>query len=547
MEAQMTNQNEVPKQNDNYIANDNVPRMKAHEYENKIQELLEKIDILESRLRMTSEQKVKVVTQLKNFEDENEMLKQQISRQNDANKKLNMDRNKFEKQIQELQISNRSLNDKAKKKFEILNKELEEKESEMDKLNQQLKSKDETIKNFTVNNELTQKYSNTYKDELQEQKQLNKKQSDKISELEKQIDQLYIQRQTEGSLLLEIEHLKDDNFRLLQMLKSTEEFKDFAYLSETVPGGIRFLKETATPRKSATVTGLNTSTLQNLNTSTASIATARKAVTGKAAIPNSSKDILNNENWVPSEAYTFAVQFKNKYNLDLNENILNTLLTSLNKIWQEREKKQINRLKSQYQSEIMSLRRKVAMRSGYNEFTAQKTISKLKQDLKQTRDDLRDNIVLNNKLKTSPVGIDLVDNALKVASSFQNTKKCLENEIENLKRQLAQKEEKYHGTHQYYNQGCYWMAKKANEEVELLDKTIDDLYNEYEERVRNSNLMTGQNDLMDYNLRVVNNSVKWFFNTLKDMISSMKEKFNNWKYDTQKNLDILKANAKTKY
>jgi hypothetical protein len=91
------------------------------------------------------------------------------------------------------------------------------------------------------------------------------------------------------------------------------------------------------------------------------------------------------------------------------------------------------------------------------------------------------------------------------------------------------------------------MAKKANEEVELLDKTIDDLYNEYEERVRNSNLMTGQNDLMDYNLRVVNNSVKWFFNTLKDMISSMKEKFNNWKYDTQKNIDILKANAKTKY
>ena len=81
----MINPNEVPKQNDNYISNDNVPRMKAHEYENKIQELLEKIDILESRLRMTSEQKVKVVTQLKNFEDENEMLKQQISRQNDAN------------------------------------------------------------------------------------------------------------------------------------------------------------------------------------------------------------------------------------------------------------------------------------------------------------------------------------------------------------------------------------------------------------------------------------------------------------------------------
>ena len=265
---------------------------------------------------------------------------------------------------------------------------------------------------------------------------------------------------------------------------------------------------------------------------------------GKNAISNSNKAILDNQNWVPSDAYTFATQFKNKYNLDLNENLLTDLLTSLNKIWQEREKKQINRLKSQYQSEIMSLRRKLAMKTGYDEFTAAKTISKLKKDLKQTRDDLRDNIVLNNKLRTSPVGIDLVDNALKVASSFQNTKKCLENEIENLKKQLAQKEEKYHGTHQYYNQGCYWMAGRSCEEIELLEKNVEELFSEYEDRVRNSNLLTGQNDLLDYNLRVVNNAVKWFFTTLKELLASIKEKFTNWKYDTQKNLDILKVNAK---
>jgi hypothetical protein len=51
---------------------------------------------------------------------------------------------------------------------------------------------------------------------------------------------------------------------------------------------------------------------------------------------------------------------------------------------------------------------------------------------------------------------------------------------------------------------------------------------------------------MDYNLRVVNNSVKWFFSTLKEMIASIKEKFNNWKNDTQNSLDILKLNAKMK-
>ena len=532
---------EEPKQN---FHNKPFMGIDSFGHDNKIQELIDHIDILESRLKIMGEQKNKIITQLKNFEEENEMLKEQISRQNESNKKLNFDRNKFEKQIQELQLSNKAFNENVKAKFEILNKELEDKETIVEKLNQQLKAKEETIKYFTINNEKAQRYSNTYKDELQEQKLINKKQTDKISELEKQIDQLYIQKQSEGSLLLEIEHLKDDNMRLLQMLKSTAEFKDFAYLSETVPGGIRFTNET----QSQLVKG--TSATTNPNVPSQSVAS--KTIGNQKRINdknnnNNNKDVINTDNWIPSEALVCAKQFKSENGLDLNETMLNNLLTSLNKIWQEREKQQINRLKAKYKNEITSLKRKVTMKSGFDEYTAQKTISKLKKDLKQTKEDLRDNIVLNNKLKTSPVGIELVDNALKIASTFQNTKACLENEIENLKKQLAHKEDKHHGTQHYYNQGCYWMAKKANEEIELLDKTVDELYSEYEERVKKSNIyMNNQNDLMDYNLRVVNNSVKWFFSTLKEMIASIKEKFHNWKNDTQNSLDILKLNAKMK-
>ena len=93
---------------------------------------------------------------------------------------------------------------------------------------------------------------------------------EKISELEKKIDSLYVEKQSEGGLLLEIEHLKDDNLRLLQMLKSTNEFKDFAYLSETEAGGVRFCKP-ASAKKAATPSATNAK--------------------GKG-IPNSKKDIL---------------------------------------------------------------------------------------------------------------------------------------------------------------------------------------------------------------------------------------------------------------
>ena len=517
---------EIPPNNSHQIENPETSfkkRMEAHDYEKKIQDLMEKIDILEKRLALMSEQKMKAVNKLKNFEEENDLLKDQITRQNEASKQLTQDKTKYEKQMQELESSNKVLKDKLKEKFEVLNKEIEDKDDAMDKLNQKLKVKDEAIKYYTVNNELTQRYTNTYKDDLEQQKVLNKRQADKISELEKQIDSLYVQKQSEGGLLLEIEHLKDDNLRLLQMLKSTSEFKDFAYLGETEAGGIRFCKPSSAKK---------------------SVAQTSSNVKAGKGIPNSKKDMLDNQNWVPSDAYTFAVQFKNKYNLDLSDNILDDLLSSLNKIWQDRERKQVNQLKSKYQGEIMSLRRKLAMKSGYDEFTAQKTIAKLKRDLKQTRDDLRDNIVLNNKLRTSPQGIELVDNALKVANSFNNTKKCLENEIESLKKQLAAKQDLSTGTHQNYNHGCYWMAGKSFEEVENLEKNIEELYMEYEDRVKNANIIAGQNEVLDYNIKIINNSVKWFFSTVKEMVSALKEKFYQWKFDTQKNLDVLRAKRK---
>jgi hypothetical protein len=62
---------------------------------------------------------------------------------------------------------------------------------------------------------------------------------------------------------------------------------------------------------------------------------------------------------------------------------------------------------------------------------------------------------------STPSGIDLVDNALKVASSFQITKKTMENEIQNLKKKLNQKEDK-NANDNYerlkFNEGSFWIS-----------------------------------------------------------------------------------------
>ena len=504
-----------------------IKRKNAQEYEKKIQELLEKNDILETRLKVIGEQKYKLVSKLKNSEEENDILKDQIIKQNNNNKQLNSDNEKYQKEIIELKTSNKELNEKAKDKIESINKELEDKQKQLDNLTQKLKAKDETIKYFTVNNESSQKNTNTIREELEYEKKINQKHQDKISELEKKIDQMYLQRQSEGTLLLEIQHLKDDNMRLLQMLKTTEEFKNFAYLNETIPGGVKLIKDNEEQKKITS-------------------AASNNKLKEKSLIPKNQEILKDSQNLVPNEAIDFAFQFKNKYNVELNDNLINELVTSLNKIYKIREKKEINKIKHKYQSEITDLRRKLAMKSGYDEFISQKTISKLKKDLKKTKDNLKDNIVLNNKLKNSPAGMDLIDNALKVASNFENTKKIFENEIANLKQKLRDKDEQFSGSHEQYNQGILWMISRSYEEINSLEKNVNELFGDYEERVKNSNLITEQNELMDYNMRIINNSVKWFFNSLKQMIIDIRDKFSNWKLDAQKNLNNLKINSNKK-
>jgi len=333
-------------------------------------------------------------------------MRDQIARQASHNQKLNEEVARQNTKLSELSNTNKSLNEKCKTKFEILNKELEEKEQQIEKILAQIKAKDETIKYYSVNNEQTIRSQNLYKEELEKMKRLYDEGEDKIRDLERTIDNLYINRKSEAGLLLEIEHLKDDNVRLLEMLKSTEEYKDFAYLAETVTGGIQFINNTCKcDSNRGKCTCHNKSNTKRCK-SACKTQGARHNTKSASCVKECDKkrlekeDVFNSDNWVPADAFKFAYDFKNKYNIEMSELLINDLLSSLNKIWRDREQKQISRLKTKYQSEIMGLRRKMMMRSPFDEFQSNKTISRLKKDLKNVKDDLRTHIVEKNRLKT---------------------------------------------------------------------------------------------------------------------------------------------------
>ena len=69
------------------------------------------------------------------------------------------------------------------------------------------------------------------------------------------------------------------------------------------------------------------------------------------------------------------------------------LLSTLNKIWQQKLKIEVNNVKAKYQNEIKDLRAKLNMRMPFDEFNMRKQNENLKKNLMSIRDTLRDNIV----------------------------------------------------------------------------------------------------------------------------------------------------------
>ena len=496
--------------NNNYNSNNIIYKPKNLSYEKRISELLDKIELLETRMNIMNEQKIKVVDKLKSFQEENDILKEQISRQNFNINKYNQKIEECNCIINNLQNINNNLNVTIKNNNEKFNNEIEKNNKILEKLNQQLLAKDETIKYQIKSNEINQKNNMTFKDELEQQKLINQKQIEKISELEKKIDEFYIQKESEGSLLLEIEHLKDDNIRLLEMLKNTSEFKDFAK-SKSNLNGTKLLKN------------IKINNVSNIN---------NKSFSNKSY---NSNEISNS--YVPNEAYDLVQDFKNNNNLTVSDSILNSLLSSLNKIWKDYYSKQIKNLKAKNSEEINKLKRQLVMKSPYNEFVAQKTISHLKKDLKKTKSNLKDNVKKNSNNKGNPKGIELVDNALKIAKNFENQKNSLENEIKTLKIKLAENEDNYNNKNNIYNKGIFWMVCKCLEEIILFQKNYEDILKDYNDRNKNVTLNFSNDNENEYKFKIYNNNIKWFINSIQKFILEIKEKLQIWKNETLNNLN----------
>jgi hypothetical protein len=210
-------------------------------------------------------------------------------------------------------------------KYDSLNKEISEKEKKIKILNEQIKAKEESIKYFTINDTLEKKFQLNYKQELDTEKNKNKKLQEKIIQLNKQIDALYIQNQSESLLMLEIEKLKDDNIRLIQMLKAMKYSED----------------------------------LESLNTNSSRVIKNIKIYEKKTEKNNKNNLLLN-------EVYKYSIQLKQKFGLDISNEYLKNFIAGINQIWQDKYEKDMKQIKINLRKELDNYQKQIMNKSGLN-------------------------------------------------------------------------------------------------------------------------------------------------------------------------------------
>ena len=417
-----------------------------HDLSNTIIDLNTKIEKL-----LLQQEKSKAI--IDSHQTEIKILKEQLLNQTNNNQNLSDEIANNELMIDELKDLNKKLINTNKIKLDTLNNELNEKETVINDISKKIKEKDEIIKYYTVNNSLSQKYINNFKTELNNEKIKNKNLEQKIEQLNSQIDNLYIQNQSEGSLLLKIEQLKDDNIRLIQMLKSMKQAENI----ESLYG--------------------DNSSIRNIK-----------------IYKNNNKN-----NAMLNEAFNYGIKLKQKFGLDISNTILKNFVAGLNTIWQEKYNKDIKEIKKNYQKVIDSIN--------------SQSLSK------------NDTQIINN-LKSDNMSVNSLSNNM---SNCNSNKKEMNDDGKNYKNLINNYE---------YEKGCFWMIERCKEEMNNLEKNLNELFQEYEQKLNNS-LNDYNKDNNEYYSRVVNNCVKWFFSTLKSMINDTNNKLNDWGIEIKKKCESV--------
>ncbi|KAL4466916.1 hypothetical protein ABPG74_010513 [Tetrahymena malaccensis] len=390
----------------------------------------------------------------------------------------------------------------------LLQGDLDEKDKLIKQLRLSLEEYQEKCNLLLAENNMIKEKNANLSQELDNKISENNRIKSKLGEVEKIIDEMILEKNSKGVVMLEIDYLKNDIEKLLQLLGQTAEFKDF----------FKFAKD------SRDITNLKY---------IPKLANVKQDIDDKVIkVPINQKML-----WVPRDAFSFALHLKQKYNGKLDEKCIEEFLFGYNKIFSDREEKQMERYKKIYTTQITSLKLQLEKKTSYKQATSQvkkqsstirkntnSVVSKSNVNIEKQLDDLT-RVTEQNKENQ----LFLTD-AIKLQEEYEKQLQEKQIQIEelNLKVQELQVQGmKYDKLN--YMEGSVWMLDKILKEVLRFRENIIQMTKQI-----NNNAFKNQNQ------KEILQNYKWFVDNVEMNGEQLIEKINYMKESTLKSITNVK-------
>lgn len=269
--------------------------------------------------------------------------------------------------------------------------------------------------------------------------------------------------------MLQNEHYKLDNERLIKLLGATDQYSNFAELATDSGANIRCLDNKRTPVVKP-----------KGNPTSKSLKNGVKTKDFKAG--------EEFEQWIPEEAFKIAHDFRNKCASSIQVSLMNQFLTDLNKVWKAREERQVARIKSECNREVQFLRRQLQFQKPYEKVMHQTQVKRLRDDLKSAKATLRENVAVIKQDQQAPNtdGLLIIDQTLKYTNQIQIERRKLHEEKEALQHEIAQmsaakKDEK--AEKEKFYEGAAWLGKQSLTVAEKCLNQGENLRLQYHQKV----------------------------------------------------------------
>ena len=280
------------------------------------------------------------------------------------------------------------------------------------------------------------------------------------SELKSENEKYILQRKNEGFSMLEKETLQVEVQRLMSMLKTTKEYKEFSEIADA-SGSIKYLTSIGKFSK-------------------VDLACKYKELRG---LDCHRPDLFVNENvlWVPSETFKFAHEFRIKYNGQLTDTLIEHLLFELNKVFSKREDKRVSEIKARYSKEAELLRRKLASTPSMD---LNQALLEIKRQRLQLKEAYKTSLPIHYS-KDDPKVLKNIKTALKSANDNCILKTKLNRENQYYKSVNKAYEKALGNDHKgrlLYTEGKFKTAQKGAFDASHLRDDIQEMFQDYEKQ-----------------------------------------------------------------